>query len=116
MKNTRTMRISEEIKKIISSLIMTELKDPRIDELASITIVDLSNDHSHAKVYVSALDEKKRESTIHGLNSAKGFIKRELARELNLRIVPDLEFVDDNSIEKTFEFLEVLESVKKDHR
>lgn len=113
MKNTRTMRISEEIKKIISNLVLTELKDPRIDDLASITNVELSNDHSLAKIYISAMDDKKRESTIQGLNSAKGFIKRELAKELSLRIVPDLEFIDDKSIEKTFEFMEVLESVKR---
>ena len=114
MNEKRVRRISEEIKKEISSLLLTELKDPRIDEFASITHVDVTNDLSLAKIYVSALNAEKRDSTIEGLNSAKGYIKRKISQDLELRTMPELEFIDDDSIEKTFEFLEVLDSLKKD--
>ena len=114
MNEQRTRRIAEEIKKVVSSLILSELKDPRIDEFASVTHVYLTNDLSLARIYVSALDEEKRESTVEGLNSAKGFIKREISKQLQLRVLPELEFIDDDSIEKTFEFMEVLDSIKKD--
>lgn len=114
MSDKRVRRISEEIKKTISSLIFRDLKDPRIDQLASITHVDLSNDYSVAKIYVSTIDESKRQDTVDGLNSAKGFIKREIAKELKLRIMPQITFYGDDSIEKSFELYEVLNKVKKE--
>lgn len=114
MNKKRVRRIEEEIKKIISSLIMRELKDPRIDEFASITRVKVTNDLSQAEIYVSAFTEEKREETVEGLNSAKGYIKREIAQNLDLRTIPDLIFIADESIEKSFEFYELLDKVKKD--
>lgn len=115
MSDKRVKRISEEIKKIISKLIFDGLKDPRIDSLASITYVDLTNDYSIAKVYVSTFDDKKRNDTVDGLNSAKGFIKREISKELKLRIMPELIFIADDSIEKSFELFEVIGNVNKDN-
>lgn len=114
MNQQRTKRIAEEIKKVLSSLLLTDLKDSRIDEFASINHVELTNDLSLAKVYVSAFDEEKRESTIEGLTSAKGFIKREVSNKLQLRAMPDFEFINDDSIEKTFEFMELLDSIKEE--
>lgn len=114
MSERRIMRIAEEIKKTVSSMIMKELKDPRIDQLASVTHVELSGDYSLAKIYISTFDENFREDTVKGLNSAKGFIKRELSKNLKLRIMPDLIFLSDNSIEKSFELYEVINKVHRD--
>lgn len=116
MSDKRVRRIAEEIKKTISSLILRELKDPRVDQMASITHVEVSRDYSVAKIYVSTFDENLREGTIEGLNSAKGFIKRELSKDLKLRIMPDLIFLADDSIEKSFEFYDILNKVHKDDR
>ena len=114
MSDKRVRRIGEEIKKTVSALILRELKDPRVDSLASITHVEVSRDYSIAKIYVSTFDETLREGTIEGLNSAKGFIKRELSKDLKLRVMPDLIFVPDDSIEKSFEFYDILNKVQKE--
>lgn len=116
MNEKRVRRIEEEIKRLVSSLILQELKDPRIDEFASVMHVDVTNDLSQAKIYISAFDEEKREKTVEGLNSAKGFIKREIAKNLKLRTTPDLIFLTDESIEKSFEFYELLDKVNKEDR
>lgn len=85
--------------------IFRELKDPRIDPMISIVKVDLSNDLSHCKVYVSCLEgiEKAKES-VKGLKSASGFIKRELFHRLKIRKSPELHFIADDSIEQSAEF------------
>lgn len=114
MSEKRVRRIAEEIRKIISKLILDGLKDPRIDPLASVTHVELTNDYSLAKVYISTIEDAKRKETVEGLESAKGFIKREISRELKLRIMPELIFVEDDSIEKSFELFEVIEKTKKE--
>lgn len=84
--------------------IFRELKDPRIDPMISIVKVDLSNDLSHCKVYVSCLEgiEKAKES-VKGLKSASGFIKRELFHRLKIRKSPELHFIADDSIEQSAE-------------
>lgn len=115
MDNKKLRRLEEDIKQNISQIIFRDIKDPRIDMLVSITNVELSNDRSHAKVYVSTMDNEKRLQTVEGLNSAKGFIKRELGKILELRIMPDLQFIPDDSIEKSFELFEKIEEVKKEH-
>ncbi|NLY21544.1 MAG: 30S ribosome-binding factor RbfA [Tissierellia bacterium] len=112
MQNKRVGRISEEIKKVISGLLITGLKDPRVDQMASITSVVVSNDGSVAKVYVSTLgDEESRNETIKGLNSAKGFIKKEIAKAIDLRIMPELEFISDTSIEDSMKLYEIIDSL-----
>lgn len=109
-KNFRSGRIGEEIKKIISTLLARELKDPRLlTGLVSITSVDVTNDHSYATVFISIvplaksvteteIEHQKRE-VIAAFNSAKGFIKRELGKDLELRHVPELIFKMDSSLE-----------------
>lgn len=114
MTEKRVLRLEEEIKRIISNMIIKELKDPRIDKFASITSVDLSKDYSVAKIYVSALDDEKRAATVKGLKSASGFIKRELSKNLTTRIMPELIFLEDDSIEKSFELFAKIDELKED--
>lgn len=97
----RTRRIAQELKKEVSSIISIDLKDPRVSSLASITDVELTNDLSQAKIFVSIIgDDEEKEETIEGLNSSKGFIKKELGQRLRLRHIPDLIFVLDETIER----------------
>lgn len=106
-KGHRQGRLGEEIRKIISELLLRELKDPRLSAMISVTAVEVTNDGSYATVYVSVLgmdaDEEKaalqQQETLDALASAKGFIRREIGRQIKLRHVPELIFKIDRSME-----------------
>ena len=97
IKNTR---INGEVQKALSDIIRSELKDPRIHPMTSVVLVQVTPDLKYCKAYISVLaDEEQAKDTIRGLKSAEGFIRRELARTINLRNTPDITFVMDQSIE-----------------
>ena len=106
-KGHRQGRMGEEIRKIISDLLFKGLKDPRLSAMISITAVEVTSDGSYATVYVSVLgmdpDKEKaaaqQQDTLDALNSAKGFIRKEIGRQIKLRHVPDLIFKIDKSLE-----------------
>ncbi|SCG83402.1 Ribosome-binding factor A [Proteiniborus sp. DW1] len=109
----RLGRISEEIKRIVSNAIMTELKDPRISPMTSVTEVEVTRDLRYAKIYISVLgDESSREETLKGLESGKGFIRKEIGENLNLRYTPEPLFYLDKSIEHGFKISKLLNEVK----
>lgn len=97
VKNTR---INSEVQKVLAEVIRTELKDPRIKMMTSVVDVFVAPDLKTCKAWISVFgtDEEKLD-TIAGLNSAKGFIKNRIAKELNMRNTPQIEFVLDSSIE-----------------
>jgi ribosome-binding factor A len=98
--SNRIIKINEEIKHELSAIIREGLKDPRVDTLISIVHVDTTADLKHCKIYFSTLgDEHKHQETLEGLKNSAGFIRRELARKVNLRNTPELSFVVDHSIE-----------------
>lgn len=97
---TRIKRISEEIRKVVSNIIMTGLKDPRVSKMTSVTHVDTTNDLRFTNIYISVYDPKADpKKTLEGLNSAKGFIRKEIGKELDLRYTPEPLFKLDKSIE-----------------
>ncbi len=112
MAGHRIDRITEDIKRELIH-ILREVKDPRVSEMLTVIKVDVSNDLSYCKVYVSAVEgiETARES-VKGLKSASGFIRKRLGSELRLRKVPELRFVADDSIEKGFELFDKLKSLR----
>ena len=84
----------------LSNIIRNEIKDPRIHPLTSVSLVEVAPDLKTCKAYISVLgDEKAQQETIKGLTSAEGYIRRELARTLNLRNTPEIRFILDQSIE-----------------
>lgn len=98
--SNRIVRINEEIKHELSAIIRDGIKDPRVDTLTSIVYVDTTPDLKYCKVFFSTLgDDKKHQETLEGLKSSAGYIRRELARKVNLRNTPELKFVVDHSIE-----------------
>ena len=110
MNSKRINRISEEVKRTISDIVQNELKDPRIPSITSISHVEVTNDLSYAKVYVSVLgNDFDRDEAIEGLNSAKGFIKKELSKKI--RAMPELIFIKDDSIEKSLELDKLIDEV-----
>ena len=109
----RTDRISEEMKREISSVIR-DLKDPRVHELTSVIAVRVTKDLRYAKVFVSVLaDEEKRTSAVKGLNAAAGFIRKELGARMELRYTPELTFVSDSSIEYGAHINKILNEIDK---
>ncbi len=84
----------------LSNIIRSEIKDPRIHPMTSVVSVEVAPDLKSAKAYISVLgDEKAQADTLEGLNSALGFIKRALAKNINLRNTPQITFIMDQSIE-----------------
>ena len=96
VKNTR---INSEVQKVLAETIRGEIKDPRIAPLTSVVAVELSPDLKTCKAWISVLgDEAAQKETMAGLRSASGFIKSRLAKEINLRITPEVQFIMDQSI------------------
>ncbi len=92
-------RVGSEIRKELSEIISYEIKDPRISGMTSVTDVEVTPDLKYCKVFISVLgDEDAEKSTIEGLKSAAGFIRKKLAASVNLRNTPELNFVSDTSI------------------
>lgn len=97
MANYRRGRINDEMQKELA-MILREVKDPRVkDAFISITAVEATGDLKFAKVYYSAMMGDKKE-VAKGLKSSAGYIRRQLAQRLNLRMTPELSFYEDNSI------------------
>ena len=97
IKNTR---VSGEVQRELSRIISREIKDPRIAPMTSVVAVEVAPDLKSCKAYISVLgDEQAQQDTLAGLKSAVGYIRRELARTINLRNTPEIRFVLDQSIE-----------------
>lgn len=97
IKNTR---VNGEVQRELSRVISREIKDPRIHPMTSVVAVEVAPDLKTCKAYISVLgDEKSQQDTLAGLKSAVGYIRRELARTINLRNTPEIRFVLDQSIE-----------------
>ena len=95
----RTKRIGEEIRKVVSSILIAGIKDYRINSMVSVTNVDVTTDLKYAYVYVSVLGGD-RDATLEGLKSASGYVRREVGKAVNLRYTPEIIFKIDDSIEK----------------
>ena len=96
MKNTR---INGEVQKELAEIIRGEIKDPRISPLTSVISVEVAPDLKTCKAWISVYgDDHVAEDTLAGLRSAEGYIRRELARRINLRNTPEIRFIVDQSI------------------
>ena len=121
-KGHRQERLGEEIRKIISDLLLRELKDPRLAaEMVSVTAVDVTADGSYATVYLTTLglgagnkeknDEK--EDVLAAMRSAKGLIRKEIGKQVKLRHVPDLIFKMETSMEYGRHIEELIQGLDK---
>ena len=110
--NARFERINEELKKETSHIISYELKNPNITGLISVTKVKITPDLKYAKIYVSILNSKNEKETLEGLKKSSGFIRTQIAKRINLRITPELDFVRDDSIEYGARIDSILKEIK----
>jgi len=90
-----------ELKRTLSRILQEEIKDPRVDfSSVSVSRVEVSNDLSHARVYISIMgDEQKQQETMAALQKARGFIRSSVAAEIQIRHAPEIDFRLDRSIE-----------------
>jgi ribosome-binding factor A len=112
VKGKRSEKVADLIKKEISQILLEELKDPRIG-FVTITKVALSDDLRIAKIYYSVFGgEQDKEESYEGLESAKGYIKRELGKKVRLKYMPEITFIFDDSLEYGDHIEELLRGVK----
>ena len=115
MASNRINRINEEIQKELSSLLRT-VKDPRVqDTMISITRVETTPDLRYTKVYVSFLQEEKAKEALKGLQSAGGFLRRQLGGNLKLRYAPEIVWALDDSITYGAKMLKLINSLEVKH-
>lgn len=114
IKNTR---INGEVQKELSVIIQNEIKDPRIAPMTSVVSVEVAPDLKTCKAYISVLgDDEAAKNTLAGLKSAEGYIRRQLARTVNLRNTPEIRFILDQSIEYGVTMTKLIDEVRKTER
>lgn len=112
IKNTR---INGEVQRELSNIIRGEIKDPRIGIMTSVTAVEVAPDLKHCKAYISVLgDDKAKADTLAGLRSAEGYIRRQLAKTINLRNTPEITFIIDESIEYGVRMSKMIDEITKE--
>lgn len=111
MTSRRTARVSEAVRQTVSMAILTDLRDPRIQNV-TVTKVDVAGDLRTAKVYVSIMgDEAKQKLCLHGLDSARGYLQAKVADRMQTRYTPVLRFVLDDGVKKSIEAARILREV-----
>jgi ribosome-binding factor A len=109
MGGDRMRRVNEAVREVLSARIAEGLDDPRIG-FVTVTAVHTTTDLRQARVFVSVLgDETARASTLEGLDSAHGLLQLSIARQLNMKRTPMLQFVFDESIDRGMRITELLE-------
>jgi len=104
-------RLNNSFVEHISKILRTEIKDERIN-FVTVTAVSITNDLSFAKVYVTVLNDKEKDSILKQLNKASNFIERELSKRIDIRKMPDITFVYDESIEYATNIENIIESIE----
>ena len=111
VKNTR---VNGEVMRVLADIIRGDIKDPRIGMLTSVVNVEVAPDLKTCKAWISVFgDDEAVQATLEGLNSAKSYIRRELARRINLRNTPDITFVIDQSIAYCVKMSRVIQYVNE---
>ena len=111
IKNTR---VNTEVLRELSNIIRNEIKDPRIHPMTSVMAVEVTPDLKTCKAYISVLgNQEAQEETMVGLKSAESYVRRQLARNLNLRNTPEIRFLLDQSIEYGVHMSKLIDEVAK---
>lgn len=97
---SRSLRVADQIQRELADLLQNEIKDPRV-KLITITAVEVTRDYSHAKIFYTTLGNPVENDLVEkGLEHAKGFLRTNLSHRMKLRIIPQLHFVYDESVER----------------
>ena len=110
----RIERVNQLIRQEISDLLLRQIKDPRLGNFLSVNQVETAADLKHAKVYVSCIcTEEDKKEIMATLESAKGYLHKELTKRIRMRYVPSLTFYWDNSIERATHLMSLIDRVSK---
>ena len=112
-KHHRSQRLEGELLKVLAEIIREDLKDPRLN-LITLTDIKVSRDLSFAKIFISHLDEEKVKEGLMALNKGKGFIRKQIGMKLKLRIVPEIAFFIDDTLNYSLKINKILKSIEKD--
>ena len=108
----RSARVGDLMREEIADILLHKVKDPRIG-FVTVTGVDLSDDLKNAKVFISIYKKEEKETTLKAIETAKGFIRRELGKRMTLRYLPELFFEIDKSIEYGAKIDRLLDEIKQ---
>lgn len=107
----RALRAAQAVRQVVSTAILAELKDPRIRDV-TVTYVEVSADLRHAKVHVSVMgDETRQRLSLQGLRSAAGFLQSKVAKRIESRYTPRIEFLLDQGVKRSIEVARILKEV-----
>ncbi|MFP5269874.1 30S ribosome-binding factor RbfA [Coleofasciculus sp.] len=114
--NRRVSRVSSLIQQEVSQMLLHDIKDDRVGAgIVSVTDVNVSGDLQHAKIYVSIYGtEEAKSETMAGLQSATGFVRRELGRRVRLRRTPEVVFIEDRGLERGDRMLTLLNQLSQE--
>ena len=111
MSSRRTLKAASAIREVVSTAILTELRDPRIENV-TVTFVEVSGDMRWAKVHVSIMGDKKQQDLcMHGLQKSAGYLQKRVSNRIDTRYTPRLQFVLDEGIKNAFKVSEILNDV-----
>ena len=111
MSSRRALKAAQAIREVVSTAILLELKDPRVQDV-TVTLVEVSGDLRNAKVYVSVLgDEAKQRTCLNGLRSSCGFLQKRVGNRIDTRYTPQLKFVLDKGAKNAMEVTRILNEV-----
>ena len=111
MTSRRTLKAAEAVREVVSMAILTELRDPRIQNV-TVTYVEMSGDMRQAKVHVSVMgDDTQQDLSLRGLQNASGFLQQKVAQRIDTRYTPRLKFVLDQGVKNSIEVGRILDEV-----
>lgn len=111
MNSRRVLKAAEAIREVVSMAILTELKDPRIQDV-TVTYVEVSADMRHAKVHVSVMgDETRQNLSLRGLQNASGFLQQRVSNRIDTRYTPRIKFILDQGVKHSIEVTRILDEV-----
>jgi len=114
MTTRRTAKAGRAIKEVVSKAILFELNDPRVKNV-TVLDVEVAPDMRSARVFVSIMgDSKSQDLSLHGLNSARGFLQKRIGEEIDTRYTPILSFVNDDSVKKSIQAAQILQRLAEE--
>lgn len=115
--SVKNSRINGEVQRVLAEIIRGEIKDPRISPMTSVVAVEVAPDLKNCRAFISVLgNEEAQKDTLEGLNSAEGFIRGRLAKEINLRNTPVIRFIIDQSIAYGVDMSQKIDQVMAEQR
>ena len=117
MRLERSARVGDEMQRVISGILREEVRDPRIPLMTSVLEVKMSHDLTHATVYLSILgNDREKDECRAAIQSASGFIRREVCKRVKLRTAPEIHYVFDESIEKGLNLMSLIDKTVREDR